>query len=194
MINMLAQSTESPRLKKAKSFMLASLIAGAMALPAMADDEVQFKGKEVGAFISDVLPFAFPFAYDGVTAVGEATHIGHYTLNGSVVANVIFGTATGPFTMTAANGDILFLDAAGYVLPTDPTKVVWNFTVTGGTGRFEGATGSITAQVQLAAAVGSISPNPYVARLEGTISTQDEDSGKGDQEDDRGRHDHSGRQ
>jgi len=33
MINLLNQSTESPRLKKAKGFILASLIAGAMALP-----------------------------------------------------------------------------------------------------------------------------------------------------------------
>jgi len=33
MINMLTQSSESPRLKKAKGFVLASLIAGAMALP-----------------------------------------------------------------------------------------------------------------------------------------------------------------
>src|SRR4029453_1119444 len=90
--------------------------------------------------------------------------------------------------MTAANGDMLFLDAEGYVLQTDLTKVVWNFTLTGGTGRFEGATGSFNAHIQLAAAVGSISPNPYVARLKGTISTRDEDCRTGDQEDDREGH------
>ena len=151
--------------------MLTALTLLPLAHRAMAGDEVPFKGKEAGAIISDVLPFAFPFAFDRQTGVGEATHIGHYTLNGDLVANVIFGTAVGPFTMTAANGDMLFLDAEGFVLQTDLTKVVWNFTVKGGTGRFEDATGSFTAHLQLAAVVGSISPNPYVAAIEGTIST-----------------------
>jgi len=77
----------------------------------------------------------------------------------------------GTFTMTAANGDMLFLDAAGGVVPADPTKIFWNYTVTGGTGRFEGATGCFTAHIQLAAIVGSISPNAYVAQIEGSIST-----------------------
>jgi hypothetical protein len=83
--------------------MLTALTLLPLAHPAMAGDEVPFKGKEVGAVISDVLPFAFPFAFDRMTAVGEATHIGHYTLNGDLVANVILGTAVGTFTMTAAN-------------------------------------------------------------------------------------------
>jgi hypothetical protein len=152
--------------------LLTTLSLISLVYPAMADDHlIPFKGNEAGAIISDVLPIAFPFVFDGATAVGEATHLGHYTLNGDIVANVIFGTAVGTFTMTAANGDMPFLDAEGFVVPTDLTELVWNFTVTDGTGRFEGATGSFTAEVQLAAVVGSISPNPYVARLEGTIST-----------------------
>jgi len=72
--------------------------------------------------------------------------------------------------MTAANGDMLFLDMETQVDPTDLTKTVANFTVTGGTGRFEGATGSYTSHNQLAFFVGT-SPNPYVGVLEGTIST-----------------------
>jgi hypothetical protein len=172
---------------------LAALTLLPLAHPAMASDQVPFKGKEVGTVISDVLPFAFPFAFDRMTAVGEATHVGHYTLNGDLVANVIFGTAVGTFTMTAANGDMLFLDAEGFVVPTDLTQLVWNYTVTGGTGRFEGATGSITAHVQLAAVVGSVSLNPYTAQLKGTISTRDKDCRNGDQEDDHEGHGHSGR-
>lgn len=174
--------------------LLTALSLISLVYPAMAGDHVvTFKGKEAGAIISDVLPFAFPFAFDRATAVGEATHIGHYTLNGDIVANVIFGTAVGTFTMTAANGDMLFLDAEGFVVPTDLTKLVYHFTITGGTGRFEGAAGSITAHVQLAAVVGSISPNPYVALLNGTISTRDEDRRNDDQEDDREGHGHSSR-
>ena len=163
-------------MKIKQKYLKIGLVLTALALlplanPALAADQVPFQGKEVGAVISDVLPFAFPFAFDGMTAVGEATLIGHYTLSGDLVANVILGTAVGTFTMTAANGDMLFLDAAGGVVRTDPTKIFWNYTVTGGTGRFEGATGSFTAHIQLAAVVGSISPNAYVAEIDGSIST-----------------------
>ncbi len=173
---------------------LAALTLIPLAYNAMADDDlVRIKGREAGANISDILPFAFPFAFDRLTAAGEASHIGHYTLSGDLVANVIFGTAVGTFTMTAANGDMLFLDGEGFVVRTDPTKLVWSYTVTCGTGRFDGATGSITDNIQLAAVVGTISPNPYVARLKGTISTRDEDGRDGDQEDDGEGHGHSGR-
>ena len=65
---------------------------------------------------------------------------------------------------------MLFLDMEGHAVPTNLTKTVANFTVTGGTGRFEGATGSFTSSNQLAHFVGA-SSNPYVAEIEGTIST-----------------------
>jgi hypothetical protein len=80
--------------------------------------------------------------------------------------------------MTADNGDMLFLNAVGGAVPADHSKVIWNLTVTGGTGRFEGETGSFTSQVQLDAVVGAESPNPYSATLEGAIS-QVPDSGSG---------------
>ena len=61
---------------------------------------------------------------------------------------------------------------AGHAVPTDLTRTVANFTVTGGTGRVEGATGSFTADNQFGFAVNPpVSPNPYVAEIEGTIST-----------------------
>jgi hypothetical protein len=172
---------------------LTALTVLALGYPAMAHDEVPVKGKETGAVISDVLPFAFPFAFDRMTGIGKATHIGHYTLSGDLVANVIFGTAVGTFTMTAANGDMLFLDAEGFVVPTDLTQLVWNFTVTGGTGRFEGATGSFTTHVQLAAVVGILSPNSYTAEFRGTLCTRDKHHLNGHQEDDGLGHGDSGR-
>ena len=61
---------------------------------------------------------------------------------------------------------------AGHAVPTDLTRTVANFTVTGGTGHFEGATGSFTADNQFGFAINlPVSPNPYVAEIEGTIST-----------------------
>ena len=141
-----------------------------LAYPAMAGDEVPYKGKEVGAVTKGA--FQFPFSYNSTVAEGEATYIGHYTLTGNFVVDVRFGTATGVFTLIAANGDMLFLDMAGHAVPTDLTRTVANFTVTGGTGRFEGATGSFTADNQFDFAVNlPVSPNPYVAEIEGTIST-----------------------
>jgi len=141
-----------------------------LAHPAIAGDEVPYKGKEVGAVTRGA--FQFPFSYNSTVAEGEATYIGHYTLTGNFVVDVRFGTATGVFTLIAANGDMLFLDMEGHTVPTDLTKTVANFTVTGGTGRFEGATGSFTADNQFGFAVNlPVSPNPYVAEIEGTIST-----------------------
>jgi len=141
-----------------------------LAHPAMAGDEVPYKGKEVGAITKGA--FQFPFSHQSTAAEGEATYIGHYTLTGNFVVDVRFGTATGVFTLIAANGDMLFLDMEGHTVPTDLTKTVANFTVTGGTGRFEGATGSFTADNQFGFAVNlPVSPNPYVAEIEGTIST-----------------------
>src|ERR1044071_845460 len=116
-------------------FLLTTLALLTPASQATAAELVPFQGQETGAFISDILPFAFPLAFDGATAIGTATPIGDYTLKGDFVANVVLGQATGTFTMTTANGDQLFLDAAGGVVPADHSKVVWDFTVTGGTGR-----------------------------------------------------------
>jgi hypothetical protein len=142
----------------------------ALAYPAMAGDQVPYKGQELGVVTKGA--FQFPLAHQSTAAEGEATHIGHYTLTGDFVVDVRFGTATGVFTLTAANGDMLFLDMEGHAVPMDLTKTVANFTVTGGTGRFEGATGSFTADNQFGFAVNlPVSPNLYVAEIEGTIST-----------------------
>src|SRR6266700_4749814 len=122
---------------------LTALAVLPLAYPAMAGDQVPFKGVEVGS--NTTVSFAYPFATILSTAEGDATYLGHYTVTGNFVVAVTAGTATGIYTTTAANGDMLFLDMEGHVIPTDRTKTVATFTVTGGTGLFEGATGSFTA-------------------------------------------------
>ena len=162
-------------MKIKQNYLKVGLVLTALALlplayPGMAEEQVPFEGVEVGAITT--VSFQFPFDGKKQTAEGEATHVGHYTLTGDFVVDLRFGTAEGTFTMTAANGDTLFLDMEAYADPTDFTKTVANFTVTGGTGRFEGATGSFSAENQFAFAVNlPVSPNPYVAEIEGTIST-----------------------
>ena len=50
------------------------------------------------------------------------------------------------------------------------------YTVTGGTGDFAGATGTITTSLTFAFPLNQdISPNPYTAVLTGTITLADED-------------------
>jgi hypothetical protein len=160
-------------MKIKQNCLIAGLVLTALTLlasadPAMAGDQVPFKGKETGVITS--LSFQFPFDMKGQTAEGEATQIGHYTLTGEFAVDVRLGGGTGTFTMTAANGDMIFLDGEAHVVPTNLTKTVSTFTVTGGTGRFVGATGSFTAHNQLTFFVGA-SPNPYVAEIEGNLST-----------------------
>ena len=60
-------------------------------------------------------------------------------------------TSTGAATFTAANGDTLTATVAGQATPTGPTtlSIVEIYTITGGTGRFAGATGNFTLESTL---------------------------------------------
>jgi hypothetical protein len=62
---------------------------------------------------------------------GHATHVGRYTLQGSAQINFEEGTGSGSGIVTAANGDQLFYHS----------EAEFAGTFSGGTGRFEGATG-----------------------------------------------------
>jgi hypothetical protein len=77
------------------------------------------------------------------SGTGQATHLGRFTL--SATENVNVGTKTvteGFYTLVAANGDTLTGTYRGDVLP-DLTGYVVSGPITGGTGRFAGATGSL---------------------------------------------------
>ncbi len=57
-------------------------------------------------------------------------------------------TATGSYEFTAANGDTLTADFTGQASLATPgvLSIVETATITGGTGRFAGATGSFTGE------------------------------------------------
>src|ERR1043165_4840945 len=163
-------------MKIKQNYMKAGLVLTALALlplvsSAMAEEQVPFTGVEVGGltFVS----FDFPFATILCTAEGEATHLGHYTVTGNYVVNVLSATETGAFTITAANGDMLFTTTTGHALqPPSLKETVDNVTVTGGTGRFEGATGSWVLDSHFAFVFGGPElTDSYVAALDGAIST-----------------------
>jgi hypothetical protein len=68
-------------------------------------------------------------------------HIGHVGADGA------FKTVTdGTGVMTGANGDALFISWSGFVRPTATSGIMGDgaFIITGGQGRFVGATGSGT--------------------------------------------------
>jgi hypothetical protein len=111
-------------------------------LAAAAEKEVPFHGTIQGIEITEV---QFPKLFVDGTASGEATHLGHFTVAYDVVVDFPTHTTFGSSVFTAANGDNVFTDLTGSGTPTenpDVHTVVEVHTITGGTGRFAGATGS----------------------------------------------------
>ena len=124
------------------SVVVAILAALTLSGPAMAaGDQVPFKGRSSGvATTVGFDPFA-GIAYIHVAGQGQATHLGHFTQTGDAAADVVTGNARGTWTLTAANGDMLFLEFEAKP-GIEPLHGVATFTVVGGTGRFLGASGS----------------------------------------------------
>ena len=70
-----------------------------------------------------------------------------YTTSYDVEVNLVTLAGVGSAQIVAANGDILYAEMEGQATPTDIPDVfhvVEIFTITGGTGRLAGASGSFT--------------------------------------------------
>ena len=81
------------------------------------------------------------------SAVGTATHLGRYTMTSTALIDFTAGTGVGHAIFVAANGDRLFSTGSGQATPTgEPNElsIHGTDTITGGTGRFEGATGTFS--------------------------------------------------
>jgi hypothetical protein len=83
------------------------------------------------------------------TGGGIATHIGTYTFVNTATFPDFPGTFSG--VMTAANGDEIYYNSPVIVCDGDPNvsfcpeaPATFTYTIDGGTGRFDGATGTIT--------------------------------------------------
>ena len=110
----------------------------------MANDQITIKGKEIYVDSTPV-SFNFPFSSSVATAQGQATYLGNYTIIGAITVNVTTASATGIYRLVAEDGDILFLTLTGHALqPLSLKETVADFTITGGTGRFAGARGTVT--------------------------------------------------
>jgi hypothetical protein len=122
--------------------MAAMIMVLALAGPAAAKKQVPFHGSLEGAEIDVVQDTTL--LVDG-SGTGIATHLGRFTVTWEATVNLLNNSGVGSFVFTAANGDSIFTDQVGQAEPTETPgvfQVVEINTITGGTGRFTGATGS----------------------------------------------------
>jgi hypothetical protein len=145
------------------------LVALAVSMPAAAGDQVPLKGSATGTF-----QLLGPCETDGVvvdvTGTGHATHLGKYTSHYRECLVPATGAVTdGSFTLTAANGDMVFGTYSGQVFPTGHPNVLTYEdpgVITGGTGRFAGASG-IADQ----SGVANLATGEYRGTITGSVSS-----------------------
>jgi hypothetical protein len=120
------------------------LVSTAIAAPTAAAVSIPFKGSIQSTIETHAV--ILPYFYVNGNGVGNSTQLGLYTY--SYQAKVHLPDRVGEGTSArfiAANGDSLFAMGTGKGVPTDTPDVnlvTETFTITGGTGRFEGASGS----------------------------------------------------
>jgi hypothetical protein len=110
-----------------------------------------------------------------VDAAGKATHLGKFTLDIEASLNYQTKAAVGSYEFTAANGDTLTAAFTGQSSPTATPGVIYIeeiATITGGTGRFAGASGSFVCERLLNAATLA-----STGSFEGTIILGDDNDG-----------------
>jgi hypothetical protein len=133
-----------------------------------ADKGVPFIGRLEG--IETITPIDPQFLSELLMkGTGDATQLGRFTLVRPEIVNLLTSTSIGSIAFTAANGDILTADSTGKASPTATpgvVSIVETAFISGGTGRFAGATGSfiITRSFDLAT-------NLTAGSFDGTISS-----------------------
>jgi hypothetical protein len=135
--------------------LLAALIVLTCAAPAAAQKDVPFEGAFDGQIVAS--------SGNHFTALdtGEATHLGRF----SAVQTYVFSSPTdftGSVVFVAANGDTLHGTFEGVDTPAG--VLMGTFTLDGGTGRFQHATGEGTFQGV------DHGDGTFAAELDGTIS------------------------
>ena len=120
------------------------LTSATLAAPATSGKELLLKGS-----VQSVETYAINFPIMSVTASGSgnATQLGRFAVTYAVEVNLLTIAGIGSAQFVAANGDSLFAEGTGQATETGTPgvfNVVEHFTITGGTGRFVGASGSIS--------------------------------------------------
>jgi hypothetical protein len=145
---------------------LAVLATLALAGPAAAQHQVPFRGSLEG--FGTLTPLGPTTAFAELEGTGNAAHLGLFTFASTAVVDFAANLGVATWTFTAANGDTLTATAIGSADPpaTPPIlHVVEMAKITGGTGRFAGATGSFIMERHFNFATGTT-----FGTFEGTIS------------------------
>jgi hypothetical protein len=161
------------------SMVVVALMAGLVAVPqqASAASLVPFHATVAETFTAGLCD-PVPSLCVTIDGSGHATHLGRIREAATVVVDLASNPAPGchtetrTTTLTAANGDQIMLDATGQSCATGPTTsiAVDAYVVTGGTGRFSGASGSgtIIARINLAS-------GRALVTFRGLLSSPDQD-------------------
>ena len=126
-----------------RAVVLALLLFPMIASPMSAADAVPFKGSWSGVTVS-ADPTNFPVVAVVAEGEGQLTHLGRYFMTSPHTSNVFTGETIGDQIFTAANGDTLTAFCAGFPAFQPDGTVVGGLDceITGGSGRFAGASGS----------------------------------------------------
>ena len=111
-----------------------------------ADVQLPFKGSLQAV---ETYKVDFPTLFVDGSGSGNATHLGLFTASYKVVVDIVKGAGPASARFVAANGDSLFAEGSGLGVPTgtpNVNRIVEKYTITSGTGRFAGATGSFTVE------------------------------------------------
>ena len=154
------------RFRFAAGLALAVVVVLGLGGPAAAAEQVPFGGKLEGDVTLTPAP---PLLLEDIEAMGIATQLGHFMLDVRLVVDPATRTAVGVYEFTAANGDTLYAEFTGLATPTEIPGVLYieeTAVITGGTGRFAGATGSFIAK-RLSDPIAGMT----VGSFDGTITT-----------------------
>ena len=127
------------------ALLLLNLLAGT-SFAAPAEKQLPLKGSLEATETQGGLP---PLIQVNLTGQGNATQLGLFTyqLQAELDVRILHAEATA--ILVAANGDMIFGEGDGQGTPTATPRVVSiveTFNITGGTGRFEGASGAFVVR------------------------------------------------
>jgi len=130
-----------------RALLIALALVLSLAGPAAAGEEVPFRGSLEGS--ATITPTNPPIVSVHVEATGNGTQLGRFTVEVPHVVNAATRVGSGSYLFTAANADTLTAEFTGQATLT-PTPgvltIVETATITGGTGRFAGASGSFISR------------------------------------------------
>jgi len=130
------------------------LASAVFAAPTASERELLLKGS---LETSETQQAMFPTLYVTATGSGNATQLGLFTLNSQAQVNIPTLASSTSATLIAADGSTLMGAGTGQGTVTSTpgiVSIVETYTITGGTGRFEGASGTFIVERVLNRAAG----------------------------------------